>query len=316
MSKKIFLHVFFTIGITIPCLSQGGIGFQIWPNPDSCEVFHVSPPVRIPIMRFDMPWDVGLAYMVIDTICKTYSPQEIMERIPLLSNDSLLLAWHMFNRIYDYDPFLLIFQYRYSLRYAPADYRSGWGDPTWQLAKEYYKRFLGVNDYQGVDTNIPAGLIGRAEGIYRVRAMAQLERSDSMSWYRLGPCLKVTQCADVEVLEVYKGRKYYSSCNPGEYDLPQGTGCIRYSWDLLSCDSTEWKLSNMIPGHEYLVFQGYFSAENRDGPYRWTAAPVKRFEIVGGNLLDPERYFKREELIPFGEIESLVRNTMNNLTGR
>lgn len=299
---------------------QSGNGFEIWPDPDSCEVFHVSPPEGIPVTRPDMPWDVWLAYTVLDTICKTYTPYEIRARIPLISNDSLIIGWHLYNRIADYDPFLLLYQLRYSMLRTILDYKADWQDVLIPLNMEYSIRFRGIENanYRGPNINLPEELIFASEGIYRVRGLSFFERQDTgfaVKWP--GPCSKITQCADVEVVEVYKGRRFYSSCNPLQHELPEGAGCLRIKWDVFTCDSSQWRSSRMMPGHEYLVFTGYFRSPgfNSKGPFRWVVAPVKRFEIVNGLLLDPERYFKREATIPFDEIELLIRNRMNELTG-
>ncbi len=315
--KQLLVINVLTFVLVASTFSQN-INLEFWPDPDSCEVFHVSPPERIPIINPDMPDEVRRFYTFLDSTCRLYTLFESRERLPMIADDSIQMLWKWYNESQMYDPFLFEFQWHYLRTHKPQEYKSDWSGYIWELVTEYYRRYLGIANYQGVDIDKPEDLIRRADGIYRVRGLSFFERHDTgfaVEWP--GPCSKITQCADVEVVEVYKGRRFYSSCNPLQHELPEGAGCLRIKWDVFTCDSSQWRRSRMMPGHDYLVFTGYFRSPgfNSKGPFRWVVAPVKRFELVNGLLLDPERYFKKEATIPFDEIELLIRNRMNELTG-
>jgi hypothetical protein len=244
----------------------------------------------------------------------------------------LNIAWHVFNRLDDYDPFLFLYQYRCRMINPPQGYISNWSDVIIQLDAEYYYRFKNVprGKYRGPDTKNISELIWESQGIYHINTLNAINRTDTGYYNQSGyPCHTTTQCVDAEVLDVYKGGKDYSSCDPQQYELSQTTNCIRYSGAHFNCDTSKckylglndsllWSYYDMQAGREYLVFTGYYSAPGSYAPgiYRWRVIPYMRFEISGGQLLDPLNYFQLGASVSYLQIENIIRDEINHLNGR
>lgn len=303
--------------------AQGNVGFRISPSDDHCEVFYVSAPDAIPIFRDDMPWEVGLAYTVIDTLCKTYTAEEIEDRLPYLSDDSLQIAWNIFQRATEYDSFLPQYILSYMDFHIPEGYKASWREVLGLFIQEYYSRYIlsGEDEYQGPNLASLSELCSRVEGIYRIQVIGGSARADSGYGgmpYSVRPCITSTHCSDGEVLSIYKGYRYYSACQSSDYELTEENGCLRITWSSFSCDTSAidtW-LSRLDIGKEYLVFVSYYQPSWEIDPTPFIVSSVKRFEIQNGILLDPTHYFSDEDEISFNEVDMMIVDTMNALTGR
>lgn len=325
MFKQFFPLVILLAILTNPAVAQSDQGFTITPDPNYPEVFVASAPERIPILRDDMPWDVGLAYIVLDTICKTYTREQIAQGLTELSDDSLLIAWNLLHRAIDYDDFLIRLFDIYIRHHRPADYKSDFGETLLLLNREYGFRFRGIPREDilvgAPNVRIPDELIWFASGIYLVRCMNLDRRPVGYDPMYYGPdCPDSVYWADVEVQQIYKGWRYYSNCDRDEYELSEQTGCIRLTWHASSCDSAQWARKALLPGKDYLIFTDIGFGEGNDyeneQSWAWVIRTAKRFEVSGGDVLDPEKYFRQSDSVPLSEIETLIENALNELTGR
>ncbi len=323
MTRNVFPCILFLSALlTMQCYSQNDVGFQVFSVPDSAEVFCVSAPERIPILRSDMPWEVRSAYIVLDTICKTYTYDQLKEIIDGMSNDSLEIGFKALVNMVNYDPFLYEHQYRYIAHFPPPGYKSNWLDVISLLNGAYIDRIY-TKPILSENLDDIRSLVQWNACVYRVRVIYNDMRADSNSFASLPykGCTTNRYWADATIQTKYKGMHHPSLCSPdieGQLD----NNCIRYTWESYSIGSTcsGWNKedvrdgSYLAPGNEYLVFHFYANRGDYNyWCYTYQATATERLLIQNGIVHDPKNLFGTGGQLSLEEAETIIIDILNEL---
>lgn len=286
---------------------------HIYPDPNKCDAFYYGPVTKKPPLNSSMPYDVMLAYIVLDSVCKVSSRELIESRVMLMSEDSLRMAYQYWYKVLDYDPLLL-------KKYIEAVEI----DSTYASRPIYL--FLALksayNQYEAF--TVQENVVLWSQYIYHVRV-----ENISMYTHEL---VKDTSgvieyfCAKMQVLEKFKGEcipdTSYDSENPQKY--------VVASWDRYRPndpsrirDSSRYNLfgeQRMSVGGEYIVFLGTKNTSTAYGDGYYLQGGIIESEagywfmsITDGAVYDESEFFGLGKYIDLVEFKSHLREIKNRL---
>jgi hypothetical protein len=144
--------------------------------------------VKPPLSTY-MPKNVMHPYIVLDSICKVYSLQEVQARLQVMSSDSIRIAMQYYYDVLDYDPILFH-------KYAMATM----GDSNYQCNVPDFVKAV-FTKYQGIAVSeMKDNLLLWTSYIYHIRVRSQVAREDSNRFTRMRKF-----CARAEVMNKLKG---------------------------------------------------------------------------------------------------------------
>lgn len=220
---------------------------RIYPDPNKCDAFYYDHVSRKPPLNSSMPYDVMLAYIVLDSICKTSSRDMIESKVMAMTEDSLRMAYRYWYKVLDYDPLLL------------KEYIEAIEDDTTYTSRPIYVFLALKNAYNSfVSFSAQENVVLWSQYIYYVRV-------DDISMY-LHELAKDTSgameffCAKMQVLDKFKGE-----CIPDtSYNSEMPQKYVVASWDRYKPkdpsrirDSSMYNAygeSRMRIGGKYIVF--------------------------------------------------------------
>ncbi len=199
-----------------------------------------------PPLSTHMPYDVMHPYIVLDSICKAHTLQEVQERLQVMSNDSIRIAMQYYYDILDYDPILF---HKYAMAtMSDSNYKCNVPD----FVSAVFTKYQGFA-VSGMKDN----LLLWTSYIYYIRVRSQIAREDSNVYTKYRKF-----CARADVLNKIKGTVLP---DPSRMDVG-GTEQITLWWGteipslnngIYIVDSTAaFNVAEglLIPGNEYIVF--------------------------------------------------------------
>ncbi len=248
--------------------------------------------IKPPLSTF-MPLNVMYSYIVLDSICKVGTLQEVQSRLNLMSNDSIRLAMRYYYDVLDYDPILFH-------KYAMATI----GDPNYPCSVPSFISTLFDLYQESADAGPKDNLLIWTSYIYHIRVRSQVARDDSNKHTKMRKF-----CARADVLNKLKGTVLPDPSRMEDGGTEQITlwwGTEVPSWNngIYIVDSTAaFNVAEgfLIPEHEYIVFvlaepthlngsensQGYLLS----GTYDSNELGTWVLPVINGMVIDDDGYF-------------------------
>lgn len=202
---------------------------DVWNSPDSCEWFFSQPMTQLPPLSSDMPLDIMVSWIVIDSLCRTAADDVLWQRMMTTTQDSMKLGLKYLYKLMEYDP-LLLKQYRLDLDYNQVHWKTTPNSLLLFVMGAYQQRFGRVSDVIKLLMDAGYALHVRVDNI---------TSRESWDHSHIPPGWADRFCADLYVLDNIKGKKLYPKCNelPGirrkqssEFERMDEQNCKRIYW--------------------------------------------------------------------------------------
>ncbi|HOJ03849.1 MAG TPA: hypothetical protein PK916_07585 [Bacteroidota bacterium] len=246
-----------------------------------------------PYLNVSMPPEVMDAYIVADTLRKSFGLHQIDSIANRLSADSIAIAFRSMLAAQDYNPIL----FQHAIGHSRIIGSPGYLTPLISIVKaierNYFQRVLQANRYDSI-RNTSSG------GIYHVRVRHQEHRVDSVA--ELHPSFIPyvdAYYAELEVLTPIFGTTIPFTCIDPVTELRYA--CMKTSWHRyprmweprVNSDSAYQQVGpgRLIPDNEYIVFIETWALYVAPGGWIvYELPPEKALTVENGTVLDPENY--------------------------
>jgi hypothetical protein len=263
---------------------------DIFLDPYDCGTVESASIIAAPPISLYMPTEVIYGYIVIDSVCKSASKEEIIQRLSNMAFDSIQIAMKCYYDMINYDP-ILFNEY--------AVYTSGSSNYLADVMTVY--RAL-LDEYSSVrPLSEKDKLILWTPYIYHVRINSQSSRVDSAGKAILGK-----YCANATIIDAFKG---LIVPDPSRQDDVPGE-MVNLWWGRELAGSRGATISDsvlyyqhregfLVPGHEYIVFfdalTKFTDGGNRayllcNSPYS-TEWMTWVLPVINGDVMDEGEYF-------------------------
>lgn len=283
-------------------------------DPGKCSRLIVYPLSSLPPLSSDMPLDVLISWIVVDSICRTVSPEEVENYVKSTSDDTLRLAMKYLYSLHDYSA-LLLDKYNATL---DTTYES-WPRYIRHIVTEEYRKRFGLS-------RIADDILVHSR-ILLVTVDQKWEYPDSLDESPVQGF-----CAAVSIDSAIVGRVHYDECLEG------GFGCELVSWIYSdTTNSVSLYYSRCFPpnvlenGKRYLLYMLDVPNEYSAGIDRYytTLSPLVMkentrnfglissvFEIQNGVIHDGMNYFGLGEYPTIVDVVNTIRGEIDILLNR
>jgi hypothetical protein len=298
-------------------ISQASHSQPLFMKSDStCEILNAAVITNWPSYSIQMPLDIVATYIVADTLCKLYSPEELYSFANSLSEDSIALGMRALLRALDYDYLRFRHTENESNWRQPAAYKSTYMDLGGSLQNAFYDRVSPRNLYDTLrDFNIG--------GVYLVNVESRSVHIDSTTRYFGSPHLNEIYCADISIItSIFGGLQNSDFCgNP----IGEGSGnCIPVSW-VCPPDSIfryyapkgftyyESGPGKMEVGKQYIVFLDLFVVNTQADYTSYYLRVRGALPVLGNVVFDNDFLLRKGAQIDLEDCISTLRNGMLRL---
>ncbi|MBR9977171.1 MAG: hypothetical protein KFH87_03700 [Bacteroidetes bacterium] len=287
---------------------------------DSCEVVSTTYVGRYPPLTPDMPWYVANSYILVDSVCRSATPETIRDSLSRLSDDSLWLGYCNFVFAHDYNP-LLLHHYWWDGSYTRGDdYVTTPHLALAVLQEEYYNRF-------GEPDSNQWKIFDADGGIYRIHVYNVEMRSDSgYNGFEIIGGYTGHWCARGVVMDCLLGEE----TNFGRVEMDGIQYPVVYvNWNVWSTvpdhTSPDSELYNtirhdfLVEGKEYLVFLDAVKITCREELQLcyWIIGASHVFEIdASGYLHGDHSIFGVTESLTYEQAKDMILGWKNALLQR
>lgn len=246
-----------------------------------------------PYLNVSMPPEVMEAYIVADTLRKSFGLHQIDSIANRLSADSIAIAFRSMLAAQDYNPILFQHAIFHPGTIGSPRYITSFISVVKAIERKYFQRVLPANRYDSIRGT-------SSGGIYHVRVRHQEHRVDSVAEYHPSIIPYVdAYYAELEVLSPIFGTTIPFTCIDPVTELQypcMKTAWIRYPLDWeprVNSDSAYQQVGPglLIPGNEYIVFIETWAMHFASGGWLlYELPPVKALTVENGTVFDPENY--------------------------
>jgi hypothetical protein len=316
------------VGLSCQLESRAQV-FRAYPVQDSCEMYFTPHGIGFPLTDDSVDLSVKRIYMGCDSICKTYTKNEIIIYLSNVSIDTLKLLRRLSQALKTYNTLQAHYTSLESILLPNDIYKTQLVDLLGCVMGAYERRVRPETKYDRLFFKMSIG------GIYRIYISDIQRRVDSNRIFgsTYDPAMNsVKYCANAIVTDRISGKLPNDMCDAS---YPEGSfGCFRLFWecsfdnrgpipdDALFPNTSDTSIRRLYSGKEYVVFVGlhYWRVA---GGVKWHLYPVYYgsnerpcmiFEIHGNIVTDVSNYFDWGTAIDYELFKSNIKNMIYQLS--
>jgi hypothetical protein len=294
------------VALLIPARSQGQL---FSPESGNCENIQGVPISLWPQIELDMPLKVMASYIVADTLCRTFTENELTEIVHSLSDDSVAIGLKSLIAVQDYDYLRYIHLQDFSWQVKPEFYKTDYMAIERVLTREYFTRVAPADGFDSIR------MYNRGP-IVLAKVLNVGMHLDSSLIRMSHPGVSEVYCADIQLLSSIFGATNPSFCYP---DTEESGICVfGISWSSPPADKfsryirdytyQEYGPGRLQTGNTYIIWTDMWIMKTEGNILTYSVFPKVALPVEDNIVHDKYNWTGLGEYVPLDTYVSTLRN--------